>query len=335
MVSKSIQLPSHNSNSGERIAGLDIMQRKERRFSVRAFQCVTALLCIVCNLYGTVAVTGHESGKCVSPGGRFPRFSSEALPPRKSLKGSNDLTSCRIFRKKTCCSAAQTHPILLSIRKLASEGEASQECLALWEFLECSICDPRVGVRPGPPVICRSFCDSVLQACAHAFFAVDTKTEILTPCGSRDTICGRGLEWTSSGSEFCQLAGFSVIEPMDKSTGLENPFCFDGRTSIEMVDAQDRTSHTDSSKKVWASLLQEFYQWARQMDTGERISWAIGGMVLTAGIIFMSKRRGHSHRQKQAAFQRTKSMLEARVRQQQSLITFAPKSKKGGKKRQS
>lgn len=309
------------------------MQRKEKRFSVRAFQCLTALLFTVCNLYCTLALTGHASGKCVSPGGRFPRFSSEGMPPRKSLKGSNDLTSCRIFRKKTCCSAAQTHPILLSIRKLASEGEASQECLALWELLECSICDPRVGVRPGPPVICRPFCDSVLQACADAFFAVDSLTEILMPCGSRDMICGRGLEWTSSGSQFCQLAGFSVIEPMDKSAGLENPFCFDGRTSIAMLDAWDRTSQTDSSKKVLdSSLLQEFYQWARQLDTGERISWAVGGMVLTAGIIFMSKRRGHSYRQKQAAFQRTKNMLEVRMKQQ-SVITFSPKSKKSGKKR--
>lgn len=333
MVSKLFQIPLHNNNSGEPSGRVDIMQRKEKRSSMRASQCLTALLFIICNLSSTLASTGHANGKCVSPGGHFPRFSSEGLPPRKSLKGSTDLTSCRIFRKKTCCSAAQTHPILLSIRKLASEGEASQECLALWELLECSICDPRVGVRPGPPVICRTFCDSVFQACAGAFFAVDTKTEILMPCGSKDAICGRGLEWASSGSQFCQLAGFSVIEPMDKSTALENYFCFDGRTSIEMLDVLDRTSQTDSSKKVLDSnLLQELYQWARQMDTSERICWAVGGMVLTAGIIFMSKRRGHSYRQKQAAFQRTKNMLEARVKQQ-SVVTSASKSRKGGKKR--
>eukprot|EP01018_Ginkgo_biloba_P034025 Gb_11948 [translate_table: standard] len=135
-------------------------------------------------------------------------------------------------------------------KKLASDGEASQECLYLWELLECSICDPRVGIRPRPPVICRSFCDSVLQACSAAFFAVDPKTQVLAPCGSRDTLCGRASKWTSNGSEFCQLSGFSVLE----STDLEKFFYFDGKTTIEMLsDAWERASQTGSSQKKYCS----------------------------------------------------------------------------------
>eukprot|EP01018_Ginkgo_biloba_P027788 Gb_23951 [translate_table: standard] len=306
--------------------------------AVQKRPCLRAILCLhysvvafsLCNFRAAVAATGQTSGTCISPGGRFPQFSSEGKPPRKSPKGANDLTLCRIFRKKTCCSAAQTHPALISVRRLASDGEASQECLDLWELLECSICDPRVGIRPGPPVICRSFCDSVLQACSDAFFAVDPKTQVLAPCGSRDTLCGRASEWTSNGSEFCQLSGFSVLE----STDLENFFCFDGKRTIEMLsDAWERASQTGSSQNVRdSSLLHEFYQWVRQMDVSESISWAVGGLVLTGGVIFMSKRGSRSYRQKRASLLRTKNMLEVRTRQQSAMNVATTKSSKGRRK---
>lgn len=121
---------------------------------------------------------GKTSDVCISPGGRFPPFSNEGKPPKKASKGPRDLTLCRVFRKKTCCDATQTHPALLTIRRLASSGEASQDCLQLWEFLECSICDPRIGVQKGPPSICTSFCDKVYEACSTAYFAMDAKTQV-------------------------------------------------------------------------------------------------------------------------------------------------------------
>lgn len=123
--------------------------------------------------------TGHSSGLCVSPGGRFPAFSTDGKPPRKVNKGPKDLTLCRIFRQNTCCDVAQTYPALLLIRRLASAGEGSQECLHLWELLECSICDPRIGVQPGPPIVCASFCDMVFQACSSAYFSIDAKTQVI------------------------------------------------------------------------------------------------------------------------------------------------------------
>lgn len=118
---------------------------------------------------------GKPSGACVSQGGRFPPFKSEGSTPKK---GPKDLTLCRIFRKKTCCDVTHTHPALLSVRKLASTGEASQECLHLWELLECSICDPRVGTQPGPPLICASLCERIYEACSNAYFSMDVKTQV-------------------------------------------------------------------------------------------------------------------------------------------------------------
>ena len=121
------------------------------------------------------ANAAKPNGVCVSQGGRFPPFTSEGKPPRK---GPKDLTLCRVFRKRTCCDIAHTYPALLAVRKLATNGEASEECLGLWELLECSICDPHVGVQPGPPLICASFCDRIYEACLDAYFSADVKTQV-------------------------------------------------------------------------------------------------------------------------------------------------------------
>ncbi len=51
--------------------------------------------------------------------------------------------------------------------------------LLLWELLDCSTCDPWVGVRLGPPFVCASFCDMVFKACLEAYFSVDMKTKLL------------------------------------------------------------------------------------------------------------------------------------------------------------
>lgn len=128
-------------------------------------------------LQNYVFLLGESNDVCVSQGGRFPPFSLEGKPPKKVSK-AQDLTLCRVFRKRTCCGVAQTHPALLSVRRLASTGEANQECLQLWELLECSICDPQVGVQPGPPLICASFCDRVFKTCSDAYFSVDAKTQV-------------------------------------------------------------------------------------------------------------------------------------------------------------
>lgn len=260
---------------------------------------------------------GQSSGVCVNPGGRFPVFSSEGKPPGKVARGPRDLALCRVFRQSTCCDVAQTYPALLAIRRLASAGEGSQECLHLWELLECSICDPRVGVQPGPPLICASFCDMVLEACSNAYFSSDAKTQVLSPCGLSDLVCGRASEWVSNGTELCQLAGFSVQPARVGSQDVDEPFCYGGKASLESIADSWRNSKSSSSGKAKNSrVLEDFQQWVGEMPISERVSWAVGGLVLTAGLLFISKRKSYSHRQKQAATLRTARKLEAKIKQQ-------------------
>ncbi|XP_068659936.1 folate-binding protein 1-like isoform X2 [Aristolochia californica] len=266
------------------------------------------------HLVASASASGTSSELCISPGGRFPPFSSEGKSPRKVSKGPKDLTVCRVFRKRTCCDVAQTLPAFLSIRRLAFSGEANQECLHLWELLECAICDPRVGVQPGPPLICSSFCDVILQACLNAFFSVEAKHHVLSPCGFNDIVCGKAAEWASNGTELCHLAGFSVYVPEEHNEGAEKPFCYGGKSSLDSIANSWRGSESGSSFKTESSgLIEDFHQWVSEAPFTEKVTWAVGGMVLTAGLLFVSKRKRHSHRQKQAAILRTARRLEARV----------------------
>jgi len=145
---------------------------------------------------------GQERGTCVSQGSRFPRFQLEGHPPRKVYKGSEDLTLCRFYRKQTCCSSLQTNAALALLARLATGGEASPECLALWEVLECSICDPHIGVSPGPPLLCASLCDSLFAACSDAYFSADPIHQVLQiflalkPCINSGTVSLSPLWWT-------------------------------------------------------------------------------------------------------------------------------------------
>lgn len=270
--------------------------------------------------------SGKTGGVCTSQGSRFPPFFSEGKPPKRVSKGPKDLTLCRVFRKKTCCDVAQTHPALLSIRKLASTGEASPECLQLWELLECSICDPRIGVQQGPPVICASFCDRVFKACAEAYYSTDAITQVLAPCGVNDYVCGRASEWIHNGTEFCYAAGFAVKD--DISESMEKRFCYGGKASLDLIADSWKVSQSEVPQKVESlRLLEEFQQRVREMPFSERVSWAVGGLVLTAGLLFVSKRKSHNQRYKQAVIQRTTKKLEAKVNQKSAVSHLNRKAK--------
>lgn len=259
--------------------------------------------------------SGKPTGVCVSQGGRFPSFKSEGNPPKM---GPKEMTLCRIFRKKTCCDVTHTHPALLSVRKLASTGEASQECLHLWELLECSICDPRIGTQPGPPLICSSLCERIYDACANAYFSMDVKTQILAPCGVNDFVCGRASEWVSNGTDLCLAAGFRVKPSDIVHSASEETSCYGDKASLGSVADSWKASRFEFTQKVDSMrMLVDFQQWVRDMPFGERVSWAIGGMVLTSGLLFISKRKSHSQRQKLAAIRRTARKLEGRMVEQQ------------------
>ncbi|WVZ74788.1 hypothetical protein U9M48_022924 [Paspalum notatum var. saurae] len=277
-------------------------------------------LLLVLLLLSRLASAGQPTGVCVSPGGRFPAFSSEGKPPGRAPKGRRDLALCRIFRHNTCCDVTQTFPALVSVRNLALTGEGSQECIHLWELLECSICDPRVGVRPGPPVVCASFCDMVFKACSESYFSIDMKTQALSPCGLGDILCGKAHKWVSNGTELCHLAGFSVQVSETSSGGVDDTFCYGGKASFDSISdswTSSKDRPTLSGMASWG--VQDFQRWAREMPVSERVSWAIGGMVLTAGLIFISKRKSYSHHQNQAAIARNMRLrrLDSRANPQQ------------------
>ncbi|PUZ76345.1 hypothetical protein GQ55_1G282700 [Panicum hallii var. hallii] len=281
-----------------------------------SFAILLALL-----FFSPVASAGQPKGVCVSPGGRFPAFSSEGKPPGRAPKGRRDLALCRIFRQNTCCDLTQTFPALISVRNLALTGEGSQECIHLWELLECSICDPRVGVRPGPPAICASFCDMVFKACSESYFSIDTKTQALSPCGLGDILCGKAHKWVSNGTELCHLAGFSVQVSGTSSGLVDDIFCYGGKASLDSIsDSWTSSKDRPTLSSVTSWDVQDFQRWARDMPVGERVSWAIGGMVLTVGLIFISKRKSYSHRQKQAAIARNMRLrrLDPRANPQQT-----------------
>uniref|UniRef100_A0A7N0U6Z2 Folate receptor-like domain-containing protein n=1 Tax=Kalanchoe fedtschenkoi TaxID=63787 RepID=A0A7N0U6Z2_KALFE len=275
---------------------------------------IVALLLLVVDL-SIGFVTGKPSGVCTSQGGRFPPFASDGKPPGRVSKGPKDLTLCRVFRKKTCCDVAQTHPALLSIRQLATTGEASPECLHLWELLECSICDPQVGVKPGPPVLCASLCNKLFEACSTAYFSMDGIRQILAPCGVGDFVCGQAPEWVSNGTELCRAAGFAV-QQSDDATSIKEPTCYGGKASIDSVADSWKSSQSKMTKETGNfGVSEEFLQWVAERPFLERVSWAVGGMVLTAGLIYMSKRRSHSHGQKLAAIRRTARRMETNMNQ--------------------
>ncbi|KAJ1695192.1 hypothetical protein LUZ63_011890 [Rhynchospora breviuscula] len=255
------------------------------------------LVFVFFNLFVPSSSLGErENGLCIYQGGRFPPFSIEGQKPRKAPKGPRDLTLCRVFRHNTCCDITQTYPALVSVRKLASTGEGGRECLHLWELLECSICDPTVGTRSGPPQICASFCNMVFDACSGAYFSLDMKTQILSPCGLNDIVCGKLNKWASNGTELCHLTGFSVHnDSVTSDEGGAVQFCYGGKESLDSIANSWKFSEHGSAFDSQHSSF-----WGL-----ETVSWAIGGMVLTAGLVYISKRKSYSRRQRQAATIRT------------------------------
>ncbi|KAE8687274.1 hypothetical protein F3Y22_tig00111022pilonHSYRG00396 [Hibiscus syriacus] len=208
-------------------------------------------------------------GVCVSQGGSFPPFSSEGKPPKRVGKGHKDLTL----------------------------WEACQECLHLWELLECSICD------------------TVFQSCSNAYFSMDANTqldvpldlvqtqklcrgwlpscpfpsfEVLAPCGVNDFVCGKASEWTSNGTELCLAAGFGVKQSVGMHGGDEEASCYGGRASLDSIADSWGASRTEKPHRTGNSgLLEDFQQWLQDMPSNERVSWAVGGLVLTAGLLFI------------------------------------------------
>ncbi|KAL1198016.1 Folate-binding protein 1 [Cardamine amara subsp. amara] len=259
--------------------------------------------------FSSGAVKPDLKGVCVSKGGRFPPYESEGKPPKSVGRGSKDLTLCRVFRKRTCCTSAQTNPAFVAVRNLATFGEANQECLNLFELLECSICNPNVGIQLGPPRICASFCDRVFEACKDAYFASNALTRVIGPCGvNDDIICVKASNSESNGTAFCEAAGFAVQTNVDSR---EEP-CYGNKASLEsVVESWSRDSRKKTPLKTETlSCFKDLLQWVREMTTIQKISLGVSSFV--AGMFLIScYRQWNNRNQKQrlAAIQRTANRL--------------------------
>lgn len=110
--------------------------------------------------------------------------------------------------------------------------------------------------------------------------------QVLAPCGVNDFVCGRASEWVHNGTELCHSAGFAVKD--DLYLDMEETSCYGGKASLDLIAESWKASGSEVPQKVKSvALLKDFQQWASEMPFSERVSWAVGGMVLTAGLLFV------------------------------------------------
>lgn len=69
---------------------------------------------------------------------------------------------------------------------------------------------------------------------------------------------------------------------------MEESSCYGGKASLDLIADSWRTSGSDVTHKLKSmALLEDFQQWVSVMPFSERVLWAVGGMVLTAGLLFV------------------------------------------------
>lgn len=123
----------------------------------------------------------------------------------------------------------------------------------------------------------------------HFKFSVDLLMgtimfQALAPCGLGDFVCGKASEWVSNGTELCNAAGFSV-KPFDDP---EESSCYGGKGSLDYIANSWKSPRSEILRREQQNtgVVQDFKQLIADMPLSERISWAVGGMVLTAGLLF-------------------------------------------------
>lgn len=110
--------------------------------------------------------------------------------------------------------------------------------------------------------------------------------QVLAPCSVNDFVCGRASEWVHNGTELCHSAGFAVKD--DLYLDMEETSCYGGKASLDLIADSWKASGSEVPQKVKSvALLKDFQQWVSEMPFSERVSWAVGGMVLTAGLLFV------------------------------------------------
>lgn len=96
-----------------------------------------------------------------------------------------------------------------------------------------------------------------------------------------DFVCGRASEWISNGTELCRAAGFAV-KPFDD---IKETSCYGGRARLDAI-ADNWTPSRYKVPQQDFGVLESFWHRVSEMPFNEKVSWAVAGMVLTAGILF-------------------------------------------------
>lgn len=106
--------------------------------------------------------------------------------------------------------------------------------------------------------------------------------QVLAPCGVNDFVCGRASEWVSNGTDLCSAAGFSV-KNSDEETS-----CYGSKARLDSIANSWKTSPSvvSSRRTGYLGLMEDFQQWVKEMSFHEQVSWLIGSMVLSAGLLF-------------------------------------------------
>ena len=116
---------------------------------------------------------------------------------------------------------------------------------------------------------------------------MDFTYQVIAPCGVNDFVCGQAAEWVSNGTELCHAAGFAV-KLSDAYVGVEEVSCYGGRASLDSISDSWRSPQSEFTQKVEnLGVVEDFQQWVQEMQFSEKVSWAVGGLVLTAGLLFM------------------------------------------------
>ena len=79
-------------------------------------------------------------------------------------------------------------------------------------------------------------------------------------------------------------------------TGMEDSSCYGGKDSLDSIADSWRASHSEVPQRPETlGVFKDFQHWVREMPFSERVSWAVGGMVLTAGLLFIRSDHSLSH----------------------------------------
>lgn len=70
--------------------------------------------------------------------------------------------------------------------------------------------------------------------------------------------------------------------------GVEEMSCYGGKASLDSIAGSWGGQQSEKPHKTENfGPLEDFQQWLQDMPSSEKVSWAVGGMVLTAGLLFI------------------------------------------------